>query len=52
MHGLRTINQLGVTWPVDGLDEWAPDVGGGELLGQVYNSEGVGVGSIQTVETG
>ena len=50
--GLRTINQLGVTWPVDGLDTWSPDVGGGEPLGQVYDSEGVGVGSILPVETG
>ena len=49
--GLRTINQLGETWPVDGLEEWAPDVSGGEQLGQVGSSGGVGV-DIQTMETG
>ena len=49
---LRTVNHLGESWPVDTLEKWAPDVGGGEQLGPVSSLEGVDVGGIQTVAMG
>ena len=49
--GLRTINQVGETWPVDGLGEWAPDVSGEGPLRQGGSSGDEGV-DIQTTEAG
>ena len=41
--GLRTVNKLGETWPVDSLEVWAPGVGGGpqiELPGRAGRRQG------------